>query len=283
MTTPPTGKSLLGVETDQEWLEILARSVREPVIAGVHMPRWPLAAVQENFVGSADELSLQEAGAFFRAVKAYAERLANPLRATSSVLDFGTGWGRYPRLLWGDVAAENIHGVDVDGDILATCRHLGVPGRFSQIAPRGSLPFEAESFDLVIAYSVFSHLPEDVARHWMAELRRVARPGCILAYTTEPRRFLTFVQDLPAQPQTAWHALLGRFRDQVPEALAAFDRGEFVFLPTSGGDHLDASIYGDAVVPPSYIEREWCEGFRLVRYLDDPAQFWQALVVAQRL
>jgi hypothetical protein len=243
-------KSLMVIKDDDDWLKILLRSVNEPIINGVHMPRFPFHETQASWVGSHDQHALNEAKNFYLCVKGYAAALGNPIREDSNILDFGCGWGRFPRFFWQDVPEDHIYGVDVDRDILAVCRGLGVPGQFSTISPLGQLPFEDNFFDIIIAYSVFSHLPERVALHWMRELSRVSRGGCIFLFTAEPRRFLTFIAAIPEPPETSWHAALVKFKRQVPALLEQFDKGRFCYLPTSGGGEvMTADVYGDAIVP----------------------------------
>lgn len=41
-------------------------------------------------------------------------------------------------------------------------------------------PYVSESFDLVYALSVFSDLDEHLQRDWLAEFRRLLRPGGLL-------------------------------------------------------------------------------------------------------
>ncbi|WP_018409737.1 class I SAM-dependent methyltransferase [Methylocystis rosea] len=279
----PPAKALFNLADDEAWLKVLIDSVYEPNINGVAMPRFPHARTQEGWVGSSDEHALREGFNFYKYVKGYAEALGNPLHAGTQLLDFGCGWGRYMRLFWNDVAETGLHGVDIDSEILSLCRMLGVPGTYKLIEPRGALPFPDNSFDVVIAYSVFSHLPEPIATHWMSELSRVSRSGCVLAYTAEPRRFLQFISEIPERPESEWHAALSRFKPKVSELLREFDAGRFCYMPTSGGgDYMTADVYGDAAIPESFIKSQWEKYFRLWAYIDDPNQFWQALVIAQK-
>lgn len=275
-------KSLFKLRDDQAWLDLLIRSVKEPVIDGVGMPRFPHASLQEMFIGSADEHALREGFNFYTYVKGYAAALGMPLHANSRFLDFGCGWGRYPRIFWNDTDAANIYGVDTDPGIIAVCRALGCPGQYDAIDPHGKLPYEDGTFDVIISYSVFSHLPEKVAEHWMAELSRVAKPGCVLAFTTEPRRFLDFISEIPDPPATSWHAALARFKSDMPRLMREFDEEKFCYIPTSGGEYREADVYGDAAVPEGYMRKNWAKYFTLNAYIDDPNKFWQAFVVMQK-
>jgi len=276
------GKTLFNIKDDQEWLDILIRSVKEPVINGIEMPRFPHARVQTQFVGSADEHALREAFNFYTYVKGYAAALGMPLHPKTKLLDFGSGWGRFTRMFWNDIDEDSLFGVDTDPEVVALCNGLGVPGTFNRIDPRGPLPFADATFDIIDAYSVFSHLPESVAEYWMKELSRVAKPGAVFLFTTEPRRFLDFILDIDANAQSAWHQSLMRFQSVIPKLLQDFDEGKFCYLPTSGGEYREADVYGDAAVPRAYIEQHWQKYFRLVDYIDEPNRFWQALVIFQK-
>jgi SAM-dependent methyltransferase len=57
----------------------------------------------------------------------------------------------------------------------------------NDIAP--PLPFDAESFDLVHAISLFTHLNADAQRQWIREVHRVLRPGGLLLFTTHGEIF----------------------------------------------------------------------------------------------
>lgn len=282
MTQNVPGADLFPGTNDDDWLTLLTRSIREPVIDGVEMPRFPHGIVQRGFVGSADEQTLAEANNFWRYVKRASIANGKPINRNTRFLDFGSAWGRFSRFFWRDIAPSNIKGCDIDPEIVATCSYLGVPGTFSVIDPKGKLPYEDASMDLIIAYSVFTHLPEPVAGHWMEELSRVAAPGSLIAYTVEPRRFLTFIETLETDSPSLWHALMATFKARVPELLAKFDSGEFCFIPTSGGAYRDAEIYGDSAIPERYITERWSQFFQLIRYHDEPREFWQGVVTARK-
>lgn len=269
--------------TDAKWLDMLIQSIDNPVVDNLEFPRFPSDQVQAQFVGSSRQDALREGYNFYHVAKAYAEQLGRPVGPGIAALDFGCGWGRFLRFLWKDVTEDQLHGVDIDPDILGSCRQQGVPGKLARITPMGRLPYADGSLDFILAYSVFTHLPESVFRHWMNEMKRVARPGCVFAFTIEPRRFLEFVGSLADKPtESEWHAGLQVHSPQIPQHLANYDAGKVVYLPTGGGAHRDAAIYGDAVVPLSYIKEAMEPEFRIWGHIDDPVQFWQAVVVAQR-
>ena len=112
------------------------------------------------------------------------------------VLDLGCGIGRMARVLVNVLEPPGSYdGFDVVPEGVQWCRahYVGtpVPFRFalvdlrnSRYNPAGALspgefrfPYADESFDLVIATSLFTHLLSDTADHYLAESARVLAPG----------------------------------------------------------------------------------------------------------
>jgi SAM-dependent methyltransferase len=273
----------LDLISDDKWFEMLLKSIKNRTVDGVEFPGFPTEALQAQFVGSSNESALLEGFEFYRLVKGYSAALGKPFDNATKFLDFGCGWGRYLRIFKKDIAEKNLFGVDIDPTILDECRINQVPGELSRIFPDGKLPYPDSFFDCVIAYSVFTHLPEDIHNHWIQEITRVSKPGCVFVLTLESIRFLDFVEDLGrTEPTTNWHRGLSQFAGNVPAYRDAYSKGEFVYLPTGGGDFRSADVYGDAVVSRNYVEHSWGGLFNIIDYIDEPARFWQAVLIAQR-
>jgi SAM-dependent methyltransferase len=269
--------------SDNEWLGLLIQSVKEEMVQGLLFPRFPQNSVQTQFVGSSGEPALQEAYQFYNFLKMEAAKVGVSINKNSTILDFGTGWGRFLRFFWKDVSEKGLNGVDIDPVMIELCRTLGIPGNLQTIQPLGLLPYEDSSIDVILAYSVFTHLPENVHRNWMQEFKRVVQPGGLVAMTIEPRRFLEFVVGLKNKTdENPWYAGLRRFSDYANVMLAAYDSGQLVYLPTGGGDFRDATVYGDAVCPISFLQKNWEPEFTIRAHIDDANKFWQAVVVLQR-
>lgn len=105
------------------------------------------------------------------------------------VLDFGCGVGRILRHFKG-VRGPRFHGSDYNPLLTEWCRKNLRFADFETNALEGPLPYGGESFDLVYAFSVFTHLTEPLQSFWMGELRRVLRPGGFVYLTTHGRHYL---------------------------------------------------------------------------------------------
>jgi SAM-dependent methyltransferase len=112
-------------------------------------------------------------------IRAAATAAGAPPERMNAVLDFGCGCGRVARH-WADVAKPRILGCDRDERPLGWCEDTlpFLRAVRNQLAPPA--PYPPQSFDLIYALSVFSHLSESLQHRWVAELRRLLRPGGLL-------------------------------------------------------------------------------------------------------
>lgn len=108
------------------------------------------------------------------------------LRPTGSVLDVGCGTGALAQRLTG--LGYQVTGVDPSDGMLEVMRARSPEVR----AVQGSgteLPFEPDSFDVVVSVATFHHIAEPAAvRKTLAEMTRVSRPqGRIVIWDHNPR------------------------------------------------------------------------------------------------
>jgi ubiquinone/menaquinone biosynthesis C-methylase UbiE len=271
--------------TDEQWQDVLVRSVDSPLVDGVRLPGFPPSEIQRQFNGEAGAPVVRRAYTLYQYIKQQAAQLGAPIRPASRILDFGVGWGRVLRVFLKDVEPQGLFGADVSAMILQACRDTGLPATLAQIAPRGVLPFRDSFFDCVYANSVFTHLPEPVQNVWLAEIARALRPGGAFIATVEPPRFLEFALSASAvNSANAWHQQLARAVARVPHAKEQFARRGFVFIPTNTPpeEPWEDATYGDSVCSEGYVRKYWGAWFRVHSYLDEQKRFQQAVVVCQK-
>ena len=110
-----------------------------------------------------------------------------PIRAIGTVVDWGVGCGRVMRQFWEDAPAQapmpRLIGLDIDPVNVDWCRaHLAKFASFDLLALDGfALP--TGSVDLLYGISVMTHLSEHHQHLWLAEIRRILRPGGIAILT----------------------------------------------------------------------------------------------------
>jgi SAM-dependent methyltransferase len=86
------------------------------------------------------------------------------------VLDLGCRYGALTRAY---VEGNDVVGIDVDREALAEAAKLGIETRWADVEQ--PLPFEDESFDVVVAGELLEHVRDP--ERLVADARRVLRPG----------------------------------------------------------------------------------------------------------
>jgi len=160
-----------------------------------------------------------------------------PLGGLDSVLDFGCGCGRVTRY-WSGFAGT-VTGSDLDGAAVAWCRSNLPFARFEQNGLAPPLACGDESFGLVYALSVFTHLTAELQLAWRDELRRILRPGGFLLVTTHGRSYLPKLDDGERE---------------------RFERGELVVRwGAVAGSNLCSAYH-----PEPYLRETFAQGFELL-------------------
>jgi SAM-dependent methyltransferase len=257
---------------DELWNALLLKEYDGFATIKALLPDWPSADLQRAWVGNAGyPLSVQTL-AFYRTVKEAAGRLGTRPLGESRLLDFGCGWGRIIRYFAKDVPAAGLCGCDVEPGMLDICRQLRVPGdlRVSDPLPE-RLPFD-EPFDLVYAYSVFTHLSERAHLACLEAIHRSMAPGGILVATVRPRGFLELKA---AWPPSLSDGQLGRLRDE-------YDAGRYAYVPHNIPP-IDGDVpYGDCCVPTAYIRTRWDRWFEYLETGSCPGDPNQVPMVFRR-
>lgn len=283
MAESPSPREAFGGLSDSAWLRIVKRSLVERVIDGAKLPGFPANEIQIRTVGSANGAALDEAFNFYVFVKRACARYGVELSPSARVLDFGIGWGRIARFFLKDIEPEGLYGVDVDAELIRECSNTDVPATIAHVDPRGSMPYCDGMFQVVIAYSVFTHLPEPIQDIWLAEIGRVLAPGALFVGTVQsPRTFEFFASVDPDDPaQHFWHRrVAGRVR-RHPEAAATLAERGFGYLPSQATRWDDPrETFGNAFLSPAYAQRHWSKFFDVLEYYDR-ADFAQAIIVVR--
>lgn len=142
------------------------------------------------------------------------------------VLDYGFGWGD---IAWAASKTHpDIHAVDVEQRRVDFARQQYAPIPFDRCRPDG-VDFEDASFDIVLSIVVLPFVPDDEA--YVAELRRVLRPGGHLVIATKTSQFLPRVwRRLSGQRERDRHPTPGIRHHDAADAAALLQRHGFSIL-----------------------------------------------------
>ncbi len=196
----------------------------------------------------------------------------------TKVLDFGCGWGRLIRFFIRDVSPQNLFGTDITEQDIKTCQATNRWASFSLNDVSPPLNYLDQSFDLIYAHSVFSHLPEALTNDWVNDFNRLLKPGGMLIFSTLKRDFFGKVAKWLHQDKLQkWQNSACIAFDNVGRHIAAYDRGEFCY------GSVDQPNYGYAAIPQAYIEKHWTRIFQDVQFLSQVKGCAQAMIVCKKV
>jgi SAM-dependent methyltransferase len=225
----------------ERWLAMRAGDGPPVAADGLPLPPSRLRLLVDGRSGDGErflQMGALMAGSIRRAVAGSGAEMAE----MGAILDFGCGCGRVARN-WAQLDGPEVHGSDYNDELVSWCE-ASLPflraGR-NQLAP--PTRYEAESFDLVYALSVLSHLSEPLQDAWVAEFRRLLRPGGLLIVSV----------------------LGGSLRDRLGgDRGKRFDRGELVVeRPRMAGSNVCTAYH-----PRPYVTGHLLAGFTDVRAFD---------------
>lgn len=137
-------------------------------------------------------------------------------------LDWGCGSGRVLAFLSDLLPGTELYGADIDREAIAWIAAQLPAIQFSPCGADPPLPFSEESFDLVVAVSVFTHLTREAQLAWLSEIRRVLAPGGFLLATTHGPFASRYGYERPPSGMTS-DGFDDSIRDRTLEGVAPAD------------------------------------------------------------
>lgn len=231
---------------------------RAAEMAGAHGDGWPVppSSLLVAIGGLTSVAAYLEGGrATAAAIRGTLAAHGLEMERLAAILDFGCGCGRVLRQWPALTPATAIHGCDYNRDAVAWCRDHLPFARVDVNDLRPPLPYAAGAFDLVYAFSVFTHLTEELQAAWLAELGRVLKPGGV-----------------------AWITLHGESVRHLmsPREQAAFRAGRpIVRYSGIAGSNLCAAFH-----PEAWVRGTLARGWRILSY--SPSALGQDILLVQR-
>ena len=265
--------------TDPEWRKVLEKSVHLHSIEGVKLPRFAEVSIQNQYTGSHNEQTLREMSDFYSLIKSISHKHGKEINLNTKILDFGCGWGRTIRFFLKDIMSENIYGTDVSESMINICKESFNCCNFST---NNALPTtstkelqQANFFDVIYAYSVFTHLSEESHIKWIKELSRILKPGGILITTVQKKDLIPGLirkKQIGLEISEWENGVIKKFENYSDKD---YENGTYIFRSDTPNGH-----YGDTISPIKYIQKEWPKTLNFKEYITENTI--QAIVVMQK-
>jgi ubiquinone/menaquinone biosynthesis C-methylase UbiE len=158
-------------------------------------------------------------------------------------LEIGAGTGYFSLNLATQGLIGNLTATDISpgmlGSLEKTAERLGVPVT-TVVTEAESLPFEDESFDVVMGHAVLHHIP-DLDRAF-SEFFRVLKPGGVIVFCGEPSRYGDRLAAVPKR--------VGSFVAPAWRRAVSAERQEYTEEELHGEEHgLEPEVDVHAFVP----------------------------------
>ncbi|MDX2479466.1 MAG: class I SAM-dependent methyltransferase [Desulfuromusa sp.] len=237
----------------------------------VTIPLLPPSEIQLRFTGREGLRNLRQGFNFWKLMY-----LNINISTTTQVLDFGSGWGRIGRFWLIDLAPDNVYYADCLSEAVNIFKSLGYSSPIEHCSTLPPLKNRGP-FDVIHAYSVFSHLNEPYFNAWLKEFSKVLKPGGKLFITSRGKSFIQFVEKW--QRNGKKESFNGHMLPEASDLLDKYLAGEFQFYTESGGGgELSSEFYGQAFVPEQYIRKISAEyGYSEIFRMPTPEEVDQAV------
>ena len=225
----------------------------------------PPAQLRYRVHGSLDKESFLQSGKILaQNIRDLCATIDRDVYSFQKILDFGCGSGRVIRNFQDAPASCQLYGTDIDSELISWCEKYLPRIRWNTNGFQPPLPFADNTFDLIYAISVFTHLDEEFQHSWLRELRRIAKPGATIILTVHGEHI---INSLASSRQSQIHSYGFMF------STGATGRLKLDKLP---------DFYQTAYHTREYIHRIWSAYFDVVRYLERGINNHQDAVLLQK-
>ncbi len=207
------------------------------------LPRMASDETQRNFTGNCGEVLLGQTVSFVRALAYNYAALRNRSLSGARIMDYGCGYGRISRMLYYYSDPEAIWAVDPWDLAVNLCREAGMVGNIAQsdYLPT-SLPAPEAAFDVMFAFSVFTHTSRNATDAALSSLRNHIAPNGLLVITIRPPEYWV------VNPEYA---------PQADAYQAKHDAEGFAFAP-HGRDTVEGeATYGDTSMTLDFLAQNY--------------------------
>jgi 2-polyprenyl-3-methyl-5-hydroxy-6-metoxy-1,4-benzoquinol methylase len=237
------------VQNDRFWLECLLQPERGQKYCKTGLPSLPPDDVQKRFTGRHGRVNLEQAFQFYKFIS---QQCGLDNKPNPKVLDFGGGWGRIARFFLRNTKPGNIWVTDLMSESMRWLKETKAPFNLIQNNPLPPIDGLNVKFDIIFAFSVFSHLSEEYFTTWVKYLLGMLEPGGSLVFTSRGTQFISALELFHRHGEET-----GLTSNLPPPTTIRekYRKGEFQFYPLGPGPELKKDFYGEAFIPVQFVQK----------------------------
>jgi len=150
---------------------------------------------------------------------------------------------------------NKVWGCDINSQIISWCiEHLSPPFNYFVNTTQPHLPFKDGHFDLIYAYSIFTHI-DDLFFSWILELKRNIKSGGLLYLTIHDENSVKFGFNHPKR-------IIGKFINSNPDKFKGFLNDKFNLIAINRSHHSQVFIRRDY-----FIKKMEAFGFSILDFI----------------
>ncbi|MCP4538738.1 MAG: class I SAM-dependent methyltransferase, partial [Chloroflexi bacterium] len=180
-----------------------------------------------------------------------------------SMLDWGCGCGRVTGFFSKFSEIPHVYGCDIDAEAISWCNDNLKPAEFSPVPLHPPTAYADRSFDLIVSFSVLTHLSKENQFSWLKEMQRLLRPGGLFLATVHGEFAAAF--SFPGK-----------------SAKRLLKKGICEIEDNRLDDIAPKDYYRGTFQKRKYTLKEWSPYFEILEYKERGASNYQDMVVMKR-
>ncbi|MDX9755540.1 MAG: class I SAM-dependent methyltransferase [bacterium] len=180
------------------------------------------------------------------------------------LLDWGCGSGRLLGFFYYYSNIPELYGCDIDQEAIEWAQKNYSKAQFTAISPYPPTDYPADTMDIIIGFSVFTHLDRKNQLGWLQEMKRILRPGGLFIATVHGLVAARTILDPTAMEIFLQEGFYDNGEDQRLRGVAPEDYYRAVFMTKA------------------YIQNEWSPFFEVAEHLEQGASNYQDIVVLRK-
>ena len=187
-----------------------------------------------------------------------------PLQSVDCLLDWGCGSGRLIGFFAEYSNISNIYGCDIDSEAVAWCHSNFPKQKFAKIPLMPPTKYAEDKFDVIVSFSVLTHLEREAQAAWLKEMERILKPGGLLLATVHGFAAAKAMLGVEAAYQVRRDGIHDDLKDSALKGVAP------------------DGYYRTVFVTPDYVKKTWTDIFNIVDYIEQGASNYHDLVVMKK-